>query len=127
MKVEVMLPFVLADGGGTTGAFWHSLILALLLAVINTSFERVLCVMQSRSKRFLASAVLGLAVALICACLLAWWKAHGMLRNPIAAYGVASTALVIGAVIFVFRLGLLAVDESERKVETTPHSSDAVT
>src|SRR2546430_3295089 len=62
LKLEVMIPFVLAYGGGSSGAFDQGFLAAILLAVLNTAFERLLCSAQERMKRFFLSLTSGLVV-----------------------------------------------------------------
>ena len=129
LKLEVMIPFVLAYGGGSSGAFEQGFFAAILLAVLNTAFERLLCSAQERMKRFFLSLTSGLVVVLICSrfflsltsglvvvliCsgLLIWWKLGGTLVNPIAYFGSGRTSLAIGSLIVSWRLALLMADES---------------
>jgi len=97
LKLEVMIPFVLAYGGGSSGAFDQGFFAAILLAVLNTAFERLLCSTQERMKRFFMSLTSGLVVVLICSGLLIWWKLGGTLVNPIAYFGSGRTSLAIGS------------------------------
>src|SRR2546430_9317422 len=97
LKLEVMIPFVLAYGGGSSGAFDQGFFAAILLAVLNTAFERLLCSAQERMKRFFLSLTSGLVVVLICSGLLIWWKLAGTLVNPIAYFGSGRTSLAIGS------------------------------
>lgn len=112
LKLEVMIPFVLAYGGGSSGAFEQGFFAAILLAVLNTAFERLLCSAQERMKRFFMSLTSGLVVVLICSGLLIWWKLGGTLVNPIAYFGSGRTSLAIGSLIVSWRLALLMADES---------------
>ncbi len=112
LKLEVMIPFVLAYGGGSSGAFDQGFFAAILLAVLNTAFERLLCSAQERMKRFFMSLTSGLVVVLICSGLLIWWKLGGTLVNPIAYFGSGRTSLAIGSLIVSWRLALLMADES---------------
>ena len=112
LKLEVMIPFVLAYGGGSSGAFDQGFFAAILLAVLNTVFERLLCSAQERMKRFFMSLTSGLVVVLICSGLLIWWKLGGTLVNPIAYFGSGRTSLAIGSLIVSWRLALLMADES---------------
>lgn len=112
LKLEVMIPFVLAYGGGSSGAFEQGFFAAILLAVLNTAFERWLGSAQERMKRFFLSLTSGLVVVLICSGLLIWWKLGGTLVNPIAYFGSGRTSLTIGFLIVSWRLALLMADES---------------
>jgi len=112
LKLEVMIPFVLAYVGGSSGAFDQGFFAAILLAVLNTAFERLLCSTQERMKRFFMSLTSGLVVVLICSGLLIWWKLGGTLVNPIAYFGSGRTSLTIGFLIVCWRLALLMADES---------------
>src|SRR5947208_14872705 len=118
LKLEVMIPFVLAYGGGSSGAFDQGFFAAILLAVLNTVFERLLCSTEERMKRFFMSLTSGLVVVLICSGLLIWWKLSGTLVNPIAYFGSGGTALVIGSLLVSWRLGLVMADDARGRRET---------
>src|SRR5437667_12568563 len=90
LKLELTVPFVLADGGGAAGAFGQSLVVALCLGVVNTTFEWFLAQLPNRRKRFVVSGVLGLIIVAVYSALLVWWKSQEMLRNPIAMYGIGN-------------------------------------
>src|SRR2546429_783703 len=118
LKLEVMIPFVLADGGGrTSNAFWLSLIAAMLVAVFNNWFEELLTVLRSRQRRFLMSVIFGLIVTASFSALLIWWKIDGMLINPVASYGIGRTLFVIGALIIAWRIAFIAADETSTRNE----------
>src|SRR5256885_17242213 len=115
LKLEVMLPFLLAYAGGSSGAFDEGFLAAILLAVLNTWCERWLSSAQERKKRFFVSLTFGLVVIVICSGLLVGWKIRGTLVSPIAYYGSGRTSLVIGSMIVGWRLAFLMVDESSAR------------
>ncbi len=117
------MPFVLADGGGSPGSFGQSLIVAVLLAILNNSFEQRLPTLKSRRIRLFASCIFGLLVVAVYSAMLVLWKTQGILRNPIATYGVVPTIIAIGGFIVLARLTCLAVDESSKKGANTREQS----
>ncbi len=114
LKLEIFIPFMLADGGGTLGTFWHALVIAFATVVINTVAEDVFT-RAPGVRRYAYAAVFGLMIVALNGGMLYWWDAQRMLRDPIASYGVTVTVIVTGVAVIGLRLGLMFADDSSRK------------
>ncbi len=114
LKLEVFIPFILADGGGALGTFSHALVVGFATVIINSVAEDYFT-KAARRRRYVSTLVSGLIIVALNGAMLYWWTSNRMLRNPIASYGPTATIIVTGITVLGIRLGLMFADDTSEK------------
>jgi hypothetical protein len=102
LKLEVAFPFLAAEASGAP--FVEAFVLSMVWSAYNTIFESWWA-RRDFPKRFYASIIAGLVLALILSAWFATLSARELLRNPIASYGLGWSCTFI----FIFCCGMRAV------------------
>jgi hypothetical protein len=101
LKIEVCIPFILADGARQRVE--HEVILVVAATILVNNLVEGFLMMRSGLKAYAYAVAAGVPIIGGNAFMLYWWYFKGFLEGPIALYGVGTTICIISIYIAISR------------------------